>query len=162
MLIAHLPAGYLIAKAKEFCSTSLTRTELKFGLLGAVIPDIDMLWFWTIDHHHGYFTHWPIFWLLIWIVGIALSKVWPRRVSTTIVNLFGLGALSHMILDSVAAPIMWLAPFTYQWFEFANVPASPHGATYAMITHWTFAIELCICAGSLVVLALSRWSRARS
>jgi inner membrane protein len=161
MLIAHLPAGYLIAKSKQHWVAPITRIEFAACLIGSVIPDIDMVWFWTIDHrqhhHHGYFTHWPIFWIFVWLLGLAISKARPQLFSQSAANMFGLGAFSHMVLDSVAAPIMWFAPFSYRWIEMVHVPTSPHGATYALVTHWTFGLELAICFAACCTLAASRW-----
>jgi membrane-bound metal-dependent hydrolase YbcI (DUF457 family) len=160
ILIAHLPAGYLIAKLTQKSGRVLSQTAFVATLIGAVIPDIDMLWFWTVDHrqhhHHGYFTHWPSFWLLVFLVGLAVSLLSSKRECAVVVCMFTLGTMSHMILDSVAAPIMWLAPFSDQWFELCHVPASAHGATYALITHWTFGLELTICFTAAVVLYMAR------
>ena len=161
MLIAHLPAGYLIAKLTQKSGHVLSKTAFGATLIGAVIPDIDMIWFWTVDHrqhhHHGYFTHWPSFWLLVFLVGLAVSLLSLKREWVIVVCLFSLGTLSHMVLDSVAAPILWLAPVSDQWFELSHVPASAHGATYALVTHWTFGLELAICLIAGVVFYRQRW-----
>jgi inner membrane protein len=149
MLIAHFPAGCLLAKFTQKSGQILSQTAFIATLIGAVIPDIDMIWFWTVDHrqhhHHGYFTHWPSFWLLVFLLGLAVSLLSSKREWVVVVCMFTLGTMSHMVLDSVAAPIMWLAPLSDRWFELSHVPASSHGATYALLTHWTFGVELAIC-----------------
>lgn len=160
MLIAHLPAGYLIAKLTQRTGRFLTKGEFIATLIGAVIPDIDMIWFWTVDHrqhhHHGYITHWPSFWLMVFLVGLAITLLLSKRAWISVMCLFFFGTMSHMVLDSVAAPIMWLAPLSDNWFELSHVPASAHGATYALLTHWTFGVELAICLTAAVVFYRKR------
>ncbi len=160
MLIAHLPAGYLIANLTTRSGRILSQTAFIATMIGAVIPDIDMIWFWTVDHrqhhHHGYFTHWPSFWFLVFLFGLAVSFLSSKREWGTVVYMFSLGTFSHMILDSVAAPIMWLAPLSVRWFELSHVAASANGATYALLTHWTFGLELAICLIAAVVLYKER------
>lgn len=160
MLIAHFPAGYLIAKLTQKTGHVLSKSAFAATLIGAVIPDIDMIWFWTLDHrqhhHHGYFTHWPSFWLLVFVVGLAVSLLLSRRDWIVAVCMFFLGTLSHVVLDSVAAPIMWMAPLSDRWFELSHVPASSYGATYALVMHWTFGLELMLCLTAAVVLYSGR------
>jgi hypothetical protein len=60
MLIAHLPAGYLLAKA--------SRGRMALCLAGSLLPDLDMLRFWWKGgpvHHHACFTHLPAFWAVL-------------------------------------------------------------------------------------------------
>ena len=160
MLVAHIPAGYLIAKLTQKTGRFVSKCAFVATLIGAVIPDIDMIWFWTVDHrqhhHHGYFTHWPSFWLIVFLVGLAISFLISKQTWIFAIIMFFVGALSHMVLDSLAAPIMWLAPLSYQWFELSHVPASAHGATYALLTHWTFGLELAIFLTAVVVFYKER------
>jgi len=58
MFIAHLPAGYLggLALARRAGAQLRRRVILAF-MLGSVLPDIDMLYFYLLDdgrtlHHH--------------------------------------------------------------------------------------------------------------
>ena len=58
MFIAHLPSGYIFAKAilarYKFEKIS-TKTVIVTMMLGAVFPDIDLVYFFLIDHqqvHH--------------------------------------------------------------------------------------------------------------
>jgi LexA-binding, inner membrane-associated putative hydrolase len=155
MLVAHIPAGYLIAKLIQKTGHFVAKGTFVATLIGAVIPDIDMIWFWIVDnrqhHHHGYFSHWPSFWLIVFLVGLAISFLISKQTWIVAIIMFFVGTMSHMVLDSVAAPIMWLAPLSYQWFELSHVPASAHGATYALLTHWTFGLELAICLCAVAV-----------
>ncbi|GLK76005.1 hypothetical protein GCM10008171_12590 [Methylopila jiangsuensis] len=54
--------------------------------------------------------------------------------------------LLHMALDSVAAPMTWLAPFSDATVELARVPAIHPNWIVSFLLHWTFLIELAICA----------------
>ena len=138
MLIAHLPSGFIAGRALE----SRYSGSMGAALLGSVFPDIDMLYFHFIDagqtHHHYYATHWPVLYLAFLLAGLALHK------SAWIV--FAAAALMHLVLDSVAAPIRWLAPFSTLEVEMFTVPATHPNWIVSFVTHWTFAIELSICA----------------
>ena len=75
MLTAHLPSGYILARhwLNRWPSVHV-RLMLLAGVVGAVVPDLDMLWFHLVDnrqtHHHRYFTHWPL---------VGTSKNRPRQ-----------------------------------------------------------------------------------
>src|SRR4051794_5179826 len=118
VLIAHLPAGYLVSRA-------LSRRWILFGLAGSVFPDIDLLWFYLVDHrqhmHHSYWTHIPIFWAFIGALCELFALGWPAR-------LFVGNALVHLVLDTVQGGIAWAYPFSDERFVFVRVPAL-HG-------HW--------------------------
>lgn len=151
MFIAHLPAGYLIGKALR-----QSRAVLAAAMVGAVSPDLDMAYFYLVDgartHHHDYVTHWPLFW---GGVGLGLLLIAPllslgaRRVALSSL----LGVASHMALDSVAAPINWLAPVGDFRVELFPIPAAYSHWILSFVLHWTFAIELAICGLALAV----RW-----
>ena len=75
MLIAHLPAGYLVTKAliRVLPSDNSIDTKhlLVFGLAFSVIPDLDLFYFYFVDssaHHHKLFPHLPIFWLCVFFL----------------------------------------------------------------------------------------------
>ena len=85
MFIGHLPAGYLITKGllrRSGGNGSVAQTGpllLALGLSASLLPDLDMFYFYLIDHgqhlHHGYWTHLPIFWLVVCIGLFALFSV---------------------------------------------------------------------------------------
>ncbi|WP_390881416.1 hypothetical protein [Cardiobacterium hominis] len=45
-------------------------------MAGGLLPDIDMLWFYLVDHvhHHRYPTHWPLLWLLALVSALYLRQ----------------------------------------------------------------------------------------
>lgn len=62
MFIAHLPAGYILGKAvTKSVDTPRNKLLLIFIMIGSIVPDIDLLYFYTlfqrlrIDKHHTFF-----------------------------------------------------------------------------------------------------------
>jgi len=61
MFIAHLPAGYMLSKGVvalghlRRLGEQTKRRLIAAGMIGAIIPDIDLLYFYLIDHRqHGH------------------------------------------------------------------------------------------------------------
>ncbi len=146
MLTAHLPSGYVLAK-------SLPRTIpalLPVALVGAVFPDLDMIWFHLVDnrafHHHHYWVHIPAFWAAAAAVVLPLAA-WAGRLVTAAV--FFTAILIHLLLDSIGGGILWAAPFSDQLFSLVEVPATRSHWVWSFIFHWTFAAELVIWAAAI-------------
>ncbi|UVK41608.1 metal-dependent hydrolase [Mesorhizobium sp. AR10] len=153
MLIAHLPSGYILgtfARHRWRDGSSI----MAAALVGSVIPDIDMLYFHFVDggrtHHHTYITHWPLFWAASGLIALAFAK-WRAPRHLAIVGVFFAAATMHMVLDTMASPIMWLMPFDPHKFEFVRVPATYRNWVMSFVLHWTFALELLICAWALLL-----------
>ena len=151
MFIAHLPAGYLLSKIHPVLGK---RTQ--WVMLGAILPDIDLAVFYLIDgravHHHNYLTHRPVLWLCIGLLGVLFSKYENSRLLVAI----GVGGLSHMSLDTVAGAIVWAWPFSQVARPWVVVPATHDLWVMSFLVHWTFAIEILICAGAALI-----WARTR-
>ena len=80
MIIGHWPAGYLAALgARRFWPAQGLFAGI---LIGAVLPDIDMLWFFLVDdkahHHHSYLTHRPALWALLLAAGLFVRVIAPE------------------------------------------------------------------------------------
>lgn len=132
MFIGHLPAGYLAGKAID-----LRGAYLGLFLVGAVIPDIDMLWFYLIDsghHHHSFLTHRPIVWALIAIIGL-----WWRPALW-----LGLGGLLHCALDTITGAIAWAWPLSDHAPHLVTVPARHSHWILNFLLYWTFLIEIAL------------------
>lgn len=77
MLIAHLPAGYILG---TFARNRWPGRSgiMAAALLGSVVPDLDMVYFHFVDggrtHHHAYVTHWPLFWAAVGLVALSVAK----------------------------------------------------------------------------------------
>jgi inner membrane protein len=154
MLIAHLPAGYLLGRFAQCQLSSKSFTLMGASILGNMAPDFDMLYFHFIDArttpHHDYFTHWPLFWLAVGASLVATTCL-SRRASVVLAMLFFIGTMMHMIMDSVAAPIHWLAPFSNMTVELVTVPATSSNWIISFVYHWTFLIEIAIWVLALTV-----------
>ncbi|MEO0745665.1 MAG: metal-dependent hydrolase [Pseudomonadota bacterium] len=149
MIVGHLAAGYLAARGLAAIGAGAL-----FGgmLIGSVLPDIDMLWFALVDqgrvHHHDYLTHRPVVWAGLLCVGLAL-----RRASVIGV---ALGALLHLALDSIAGKIAWAWPISDAATPLVIVPATQAHWLLSFIFHWTFALELALCALALALFVRTR------
>jgi len=116
MIIAHLPAGYVISKLLVRRAEPLGISATAFlwaGVIGAIAPDLDMFYFHLVDHrqhhHHTYFTHYPILWLVL----LAASAIWLYTAKTknraACAAIFSLNGLAHMFFDTIVGDIWWFA-----------------------------------------------------
>jgi inner membrane protein len=142
MLIAHLPAGYLTARAGGAKAGLL----LWAALTGSVFPDFDMIWFLFVDqgtiHHHRYWVHAPGFWLIL----AALILPFLPKSARNAGLMFLAAALIHIVLDTHAGGIMWLWPLSDHLYTFVTVPATQANWVLSFIFHWTFLLELTVIA----------------
>ena len=178
MFIAHLPAGYLLTQAllghrpeekggrEKVCEerTRRTRRLLAVGLFFSVAPDLDLFWFYLgsdrLAPHHQYVTHWPLFWLALaagaGVLTLVLKKpAWRAYLFVALANV-----MLHLVLDSVAAEIYWLAPFSSWHLNLAAVPAVHSWWVWNFVLHWTFALEICLCLAALLLFIRSRRAAA--
>ena len=154
MFIGHLPGGYLAARALwRKCQTPL----IVATLIGSVLPDIDMLWFHFIDqggvHHHTYLTHRPALWATIALLGIAARK--------PVILAIGLGALVHMLLDSIVGSIAWGWPFVDHAHPLVVVPATRANWVMSFLTHWTFLVEIVLTLTAATLAIVTSWQRRK-
>lgn len=158
MIVGHLPAGYLITKALGHRREGTTGLML-CGLLASVLPDTDMLWFHLVDHgrhhHHDYVFHLPLFWLSLGMAafGIAQAFSWKRAYAYILVATANL--MVHMVLDTIAGGVAWLAPFSDERLQLVEISARYEWWVWSFIFHWTFLLELL-----MIVTALSVWKRS--
>lgn len=161
MLIAHLPAGYVLGTAVRGVRRS-AYAVMSAALFGSVAPDLDMFYFYTLGarqaHHHFYVTHWPLFWLALGVIVVPVVK-WLRPQLTVASVVFLVAVMIHMVLDSIAAPMAWLMPFNSRTVELVTIPAAYSHWILSFVLHWTFALELAICA--LAALLVARNARRR-
>lgn len=158
MFIAHLPAGFLLTRALQ--RRLKTAKYLWIGLVASVFPDIDLLYFYFVDHqrtlHHEYWTHLPIFWAAIWLAVLLVNFFVKSRKVFLVSTIFLANIFLHLILDSFAAGITWLYPFSRTSFALVTVPARYPFWIESFVFHWTFLVEIAI-----VVWALAMWLRER-
>ncbi len=158
MFLAHLPAGYLLTK--EIQRRIHETKYLWIGLVASVLPDIDLLYFYFVDHrqtlHHEYWTHLPIFWLTLWAFVTIGNLHFKSRGVSTIAQIFFLNVLLHLVLDTFAGGISWLYPLSSHSFFFVTVPATHAFWMFSFITHWSFLVELAITVWAIVAFVKSK------
>jgi inner membrane protein len=128
------------------------------GILGAVAPDVDMIYFYLVDHrqhhHHTYWTHYPIIWLIL----LCLSALWlhagQRKKLAALAVIFSLNGVLHMFLDTIASDLWWFAPFWDQPFRLIMVPLLLKPWWLNFLVHWSFLFELCV-----ILAAIIMWRR---
>lgn len=151
MLTAHLPAGYSLVRLARQTSPSVLAVALIFSIL----PDFDLLWFYLVDnrsiHHHRYWVHLPVFWVAVFCPLIALG--WRTRFRAHLVIAFA-AVMLHLVLDTIAGGIAWLAPFDRTLIHLVIVPPSEHYHwLMTFMLHWTFALELVVWCLALGLMA---------
>lgn len=155
MFIAHLPAAYLAFKA----APRLPRSLWLAGMLGSVAPDLDLLYFYFVDHrahhHHDYITHRPFFWASLILLGFGVSR-YGHAFTGRFIRWFSAGAMIHMALDTIAGRIGWLWPFSDAAAPLVVIQATHSNWILSFLNHWTFKIEIAI-----VVVAFSVFLQAR-
>lgn len=161
MFVAHLPAGYLITR---YCLNTIGTKAANprawkyyavFGLLCSVLPDFDLIYFYLIDHrqhaHHTYWTHIPIFWLLLCALLYFGAKAFFRKNIGTASLILLANTQLHLFLDSVAGGIYWLYPFSDGYYRMFKITSRFDWWVWNYIVHWTFLFELLIIAAAAYV-----------
>lgn len=151
MVFAHLPAGYLIARA-VMVRIGPRPGLLLAGMAGGVFPDVDLLYGALLDvswvNHHQYWTHKPFVWLVTWLVVELLGGLSPRRIRAVLplARVFLLAVLGHLLLDTFTGIIWWTWPWVDQPYTLAGISDRYELPLLNHLYHWTFALELAIVA----------------
>jgi hypothetical protein len=156
MLTAHLPSGYILAQMPRRPFPGL----LPAALIGAVFPDLDMIWFYLVDdqafHHHRYWVHVPAFWAGVAVIVLPLIGFFARHWLKAALVFFA-AIFLHLVLDSIGGGVMWRAPLDDKLLSLTVVPATQNHWILSFLLHWTFLLELTVWG-----LALTLWlQRAR-
>ena len=108
MFIAHLPAGYLLAKTIRL-RTPGRKAVMTAALLGAIAPDLDLFYFYTLDgrqhHHHSYWTHYPSVWFALMLLAWGASRIKPWSTGGTWLLIFSMSGFLHLLLDFIVGDI---------------------------------------------------------
>ncbi len=161
MIFGHLPAGYIGSKWLYSRLKSI-QVELKkyllCGLAGAIAPDLDLLYFYLIDHrrhhHHSYWTHFPIVWLALTLGSYLWYRHDRQRVTAVLLLVFSLNGLMHMVLDTLVGDILWLAPFADAAYSLIMVPARFDPWWLNFVLHWSLLAEVVV-----MVSAFGLWRK---
>ncbi len=156
MFIAHLPAGYLTAAAAQGCGLR-TRGLMAVCLVGSLLPDADLFWCYLADggrvHHHLYWTHWPVVWLLLLLPSFAAWRLCRGTFShAALLAVFLTGsALLHVGLDCVAGDVPLFAPWSMRFYVLAKVEALYSPWWLNFLLHWTMLVELLLTTAALAL-----------
>ncbi len=125
------------------------------GVVGALAPDFDMVYFYLIDHHqthhHKYITHWPILWVSLMLASMLWLSLAKQSKPAFLASVFCAGCVLHMVLDSFVGDVWWFAPFINKPYVVFTVPAVFKPWWLNFILHWSFAAELVICVWALLL-----------
>lgn len=156
MFIAHVPAGYLLSAVCRRKVAEKSRRLVLWGILaGSVIPDLDMIYFWIMQeraiHHHLYLPHLPSVWVGVLAIGSLLALITKKRIWWQGALWMFVGAMFHLMLDTLVGGIAWLHPFDRTLFHLVDVPATQSWWVMSIILHWTFLAEVLICLAAGIV-----------
>lgn len=128
------------------------------GLIGSVLPDIDVPYFYLIDNrqtlHHAYWIHIPFYWLIIASLVFALIWLFKKRDLFVPAGIFFANIFLHLFLDTMVGKIAWLWPVWDQPLYMFDVPSVYGFWVFNYIFHWTFLFEI-------LLLALAVWHFAK-
>jgi inner membrane protein len=152
MLLAHLPAGFLLTQAlihdRVVHGATAYWRYLLLGLLASVLPDLDLFYYYLVDQqqhlHHSYWTHLPIYWYSLYLLCLLLVMMVGQRSWLLICHIIFLNVLLHCVLDSVNGGIRWLSPWDMTYFRLFSVPKRTPLWYGNFIWHWTFLFEISI------------------
>ncbi len=158
VIIGHAPTGYLLAHVARGSAriSSVKPQRIVFAaVVGSLLPDADMFWFYFVHDrqylHHSYWTHIPSFWLGVGLLGAAGGLAARRQEFLLLWGVFLGGILSHLVLDSVAGGIRWLAPLSPHEFRMVEVPARHSWWVLNFVLHWSFCLELTLLLAACLV-----------
>lgn len=166
MFIGHIPAGYLLSIGLRPRLSRPGRSATRFvaiGIFGAVSPDLDLFYFYLVDHarhhHHTYFTHLPLFWLGLLAIFAAARKWRPAAAAWPGLGLiFALNGFGHVVLDSIVGDVWWLAPWVDRPYSLFSVHRRLEPYWLNFILHGSFALELALLISAIVVFRRRRRS----
>lgn len=151
MLIGHFPAGYLLgvwAQKANFARHLTPTAVLLACIAGALTPDIDMLYFYLVDHrqhhHHTYVTHLPVLWCGLLGIGLVWYRLNRQHVAAKLWIIYSCSGLVHLTLDSIVGDIWWLAPLVDQAFSLFEVTDRYDPWWLNFVFHWSFLLEFCL------------------
>lgn len=163
MFIAHAPAGYLVGRwLAPYVRLAISlRTTLIAAVIGGVLPDFDLVYFYAIDHrqqhHHRYWTHWPLTWLGLMLIAALGRRLAPTSRIAAGGFVVAVSAFGHLLLDSIVGDIWWFAPAVDQPFSLLSVRPQWQPWWLNFLLHPVMVLELAIIA---VAVRVARRPRA--
>jgi hypothetical protein len=150
VITAHLPSGYVLGRVLDQ-RPSPAPLVLPAAVIGGVLPDFDLIWFYLIDdrsfHHHRYWVHIPAFWAMVATVVLPLIA-WLNRRYLIAATAFFAAILLHIFLDTIAGGVLWGWPFADNLTHFVTVTPRFDNWVLNFIFHPVFVLELLIWAAA--------------
>jgi inner membrane protein len=159
MIIGHLPVGYfttryLIKKLK----LPLNKFWLLLGLAGAIIPDLDYI-YWILSNsqkqtHRGYFSGYPLFYLTFLLVFVIVNCFFKKKILSRGIIVVFCNIFIHFLLDTVFYGVKWFYPFYNRYIGIYNVGGYGGGLgiqVKSYFHHWYWYLEI----GLWVLFAVS-------
>ncbi len=165
MFIGHVPAGFLWTEffmtVSKQATIVLPRSRiLLIGICSSLIPDLDLFYFYIIDHrknlHHSYWTHIPLFWIAAFSIWILAAYAFKQSKLLAVGIISGSNILLHLALDTITGKIGWLYPFSNIDIVLVNVPAVHEWWVWNFVLHWTFFIEITLFVTAFYVFLSNR------
>ena len=157
-----MPAGYITCRilyTRYAHRITSYKGYLFWGLSGAVIPDLDYYYMLLFDpsgapDHHYFFTHYPLFWALLWGCSLLWLGLNRRDQNPVSALLFSLGGFIHTILDTVIGRIYWLAPFMDKKYGIVSLVYRYDPSRLPDFWNWGYGVEVLI-----ILWAVYLWLR---
>ena len=154
MLIAHMPAGYIVSKIANKKTSSLYTI---CGLIFSVWPDLDLFYYYFFDKtgtfHHTYFTHLPFVAVISFLIMFSLTFIKGLKKHCPYYWLFYINWGVHLVCDTFTGGIAWLYPFNDMLFTIINIPPISPNWVISFIFHWSFTIEIAIVIWAVVLFS---------
>ncbi len=101
---SHVAGGYLGYRLSTDVLKVFPQSDLLLAtaILGAVIPDIDALFYHDLRDHHDSWLHYPVFWIIL-IGSLLLVNQVGRIIIPEYILSFIIGLTSHFLLDWLSA-----------------------------------------------------------
>jgi len=152
MLIAHIPAGYIISKPfNKDKKLSITLSSMIFSIL----PDLGLIYFYFFDStisHRTFFPHLPIVMLIAFMITFPFYHLKFFEKFRIYYWLFFANWFIHLVLDTITERIFWMYPFSEHGFMLIEIPAVYDHWITSFVLHWSFALEIAIVVVAIVLL----------
>ncbi len=101
-LPAHIAGGYLALKIANRIDPNFgfeQNSLMLVGIMGALIPDVDYVFFKNIKDHHNGIPHSPLFWILMSSITCLFAFSTENILLMSYIIAFTIGVLVHLFLD---------------------------------------------------------------
>lgn len=161
MVFAHGPGSFIAAHttkkwwAKDISEAFQKKLLILSAILGAAV-DLDMLFVWFFDgrnSHREFLTHTPILYVFITVIILGFGAVLKNKKVFAIGKVFFVATITHIILDSLFGGIMWLFPFSDEFYGlmlFDSLANSLYGV-YSLFINYSLEALFFALAGVIVL-----------